>query len=110
MPGVYAAMDLLVHPAPEEVFGLCLVEAMACGVPVVAHEAPRLRYVVGRGGWLTFVTQPGFLSTPWPEILAGLPAYALRARLHVERTFSWQAVYPQYMAMYRATLDKKTED
>ena len=35
---LYAAMDLLVHPALDEPFGRALVEAMGCGVPVVAYD------------------------------------------------------------------------
>lgn len=33
---VYAAADVLVHPAVGEAFGRVVVEAMACGLPVVA--------------------------------------------------------------------------
>jgi glycosyltransferase involved in cell wall biosynthesis len=106
MPSIYQAMDLLVHPAPEEVFGLCLIEAMACGIPVVAHASPRLRYVVGDGGWLTDVRRPGFLAELWPAVTADLAFSSARAREHVERRFSWAAVYPQFMKMYRAVVEQ----
>ncbi len=36
---LYAAMDLLVHPALHEPFGRALVEAMGSGVPVVAYDS-----------------------------------------------------------------------
>lgn len=101
MPAIYQAMDLYVHPAPDEVFGICLLEAMASGIPVVAHHSPRLKYVVGEGGWLTDVTQPGFLAAQWAALTAALPAAAEQARRHVEARFSWAAVYPAYMTMYR---------
>ncbi|MBN1557904.1 MAG: glycosyltransferase family 4 protein [Lentisphaerae bacterium] len=100
MPAVYGCMDVLVHPAAEEVFGLCLVEAMACGVPVVAHASPRLRFVVGDGGWLTDVTREGFLTTLWPGIRAEQAALSARARAHAETHFSWKALYPRYRKMY----------
>jgi len=101
MPAIYQCMDLYVHSAPEEVFGICLLESMACGIPVIAHHSPRMQYVVGEGGWLTDVTQPGFLAAQWTAVTADLPAAAERTRRHVETRFSWGAVYPEYMAMYR---------
>jgi glycosyltransferase involved in cell wall biosynthesis len=101
MPSIYQSMDLYVHPAPEEVFGICLLEAMASGIPVVAHDSPRLQYVVGEGGWLTDVTKPGFLAEQWSQIQAELPAVPSQSRKHVETHFSWQAVYAAYMNMYR---------
>ncbi len=39
MSEVYAAMDVLIHPTGVEPFGRVLVEAMGCGVPVVAYDA-----------------------------------------------------------------------
>jgi len=70
-PAIYQTMNLYVHPAPEEVFGICLLESMACGIPVIAHHSPRLKYVVGEGGWLVDVTKPGFLAEKWPQIESG---------------------------------------
>lgn len=101
MPAIYQSMDLLVHPAPEEVFGICLLESMACGIPVIAHHSPRLQYVVGEGGWLTDVTKPGFLGELWERVREGLPDASVRSRRHVEARFSWGAVYLEYLGMYR---------
>lgn len=39
MASIYAACDLLLHPAYKEVTGNVIVEAMVCGLPVLATEA-----------------------------------------------------------------------
>jgi glycosyltransferase involved in cell wall biosynthesis len=105
----YRALDLFVHPAPEEVFGICLLEAMACGIPAVAHDSPTLKWVVGSGGWSVDVRQKEFLAGLWPRILAGDSALRDAARAHVVDLFSWEAVYPAFMQMYQAVLENRLD-
>lgn len=47
LAAVYRRATLLVHTAEAEGFGLPLIEAMACGCPVVASDLPVLREVGG---------------------------------------------------------------
>jgi glycosyltransferase involved in cell wall biosynthesis len=54
LPAALNAADLLVLPSVREQFGLVLIEAMACGLPVVAVDAHGPAGIVepGRTGWL----------------------------------------------------------
>jgi len=52
LPGLYNLASCLAHPAWYEGFGLTPLEAMACGVPVVASDASSLPEVVGGAGLL----------------------------------------------------------
>jgi 1,2-diacylglycerol 3-alpha-glucosyltransferase len=111
MPEFYRALDLFVLPAPEEVFGICFLEAMACGVPVAAHASATLRWIVGDGGWNTDMRREGFMAGIWSEVIEGCRGRAVRARENVERRFSWEAVHPAFMAMYEAVgMDVRTND
>jgi glycosyltransferase involved in cell wall biosynthesis len=47
LAAAYRRADLLVHTADAEGFGLPLIEAMACGCPVIASDLPVLREVGG---------------------------------------------------------------
>ena len=51
-PGLYHAASLFVFPSRYEGFGLEPLEAMACGVPVLAADASSLPEVVGDAGVL----------------------------------------------------------
>jgi len=54
LPAAMNAADLLVLPSVADAFGLVLVEAMACGLPVLACDAhgPRTIVEAGETGWL----------------------------------------------------------
>ena len=59
---LYSAADLYVSTSWGEGFGLTLLEAMACGTPVVAQNCSAISEVVGPGGVL--VEPAGRISTP----------------------------------------------
>lgn len=52
LPALYSAASLFVYPSFYEGFGLPILEAMACGIPVVASNTTSLPEVVGNAGVL----------------------------------------------------------
>lgn len=104
----------LVHPTPvdaggsagaNELFGLALVEAMACGCPVIASNAASLPEIVedGESGLLVEPGDPSDIARALRAI-AGSPASwrerSLAARRAAETRFSWQAVASRCRAAY----------
>jgi glycosyltransferase involved in cell wall biosynthesis len=60
----YSASDVFVAPSVQEAFGKTLIEAMACGTPVVAFDATGPRDIVNH-------KETGYLAQPFfPEDLA----------------------------------------
>jgi glycosyltransferase involved in cell wall biosynthesis len=105
----------LVHPTPvdasgdareHELFGLVLIEAMACGCPVVASRAASLPEVVEheRSGLQTPPNQPPAIEAALRR-LAGEPGLwarlSLGARRRVEEKFTWDHVVDRCLAAYR---------
>jgi glycosyltransferase involved in cell wall biosynthesis len=50
LAALYSGAHAFVFPSDDEGFGLPVVEALACGTPVVACEAPAVREVLGNRG------------------------------------------------------------
>ncbi len=98
----YRAAEMLVHAAVYEAMGLVLVEALAEGLPVVAHDSEITRFVVGEHGFLGDLVQPGGLA---PLVAAARAAgetdRVARHRYAYER-FSWDRLVPRYVEMVRA--------
>jgi len=60
----FEAMDIYVHPAAEEAFGLVIVEAMYAGLPVIASRVGGIPDVVEEGKTATLVPDKN------PEMMA----------------------------------------
>jgi len=91
-----AAMDVLFNPSDTETFGNVTLEAMACGVPVVAARATGSTSLIADGVNGTLVT-PGDIAG-FADALARYAAdRALRATHGTageerSRTYSWDAI------------------
>jgi mannose-6-phosphate isomerase-like protein (cupin superfamily) len=104
----------LLHPiAFDEPFGLSVVEAMACGTPVVAFERGSMREVIADGvsGFLVdsvdeAVAVIGAMDSP--GAVADLDRGACRR--HVEERFSVERMVDGYLAVYQKVLEKTARD
>jgi len=66
LPALYAAAELFVFPSLYEGFGLPVLEAMACGTPVICSNAPALVEVTSAPG-----PRAGMASPPGPLPMQG---------------------------------------
>ena len=71
MPRLLASLDVLVSASHSEAFGMAMVEAMACGVPVVATTTEGAREIVEEGvnGLLVPVGDVGALASSISALL-----------------------------------------
>ena len=103
----YQDADLLVHPSQYEGFGLPVLEAMACGTPVICSNASSLPEVAGDAAILLAPDDTQGYSHHMVAVLTDpeLSASLARRGLDQARKFSWQATARATLAVYRDVME-----
>ena len=107
---LYAEAEVAVVPSLYEGFSLPAVEAMACGVPLVATTGGALPEVVGRDGESGLLVPPGDPDALAVMLLRALGDADLRARIggagraRALDKFTWRATAVGTVENYRALL------
>jgi glycosyltransferase involved in cell wall biosynthesis len=104
LPALLSGALAFVFPSLYEGFGLPVLEAMACGTPVVAADNSSLPEVVGEAGLLVDAGDVEALARGLERLLGD---GALRARLvdagrQQARRFTWEAAAQQLLDVYAA--------
>ncbi len=97
--------DLFLLPSQLESFGLAALEAMSCGVPVVASNVGGLPEVVLHGvtGYLCPYRNVEAMVEASLEALSR-PEFRIDARARAVEVFSPELILPRYLELYRALL------
>lgn len=100
LPFIYSTAEVFVYPSLYEGFGLPVLEAMSCGVPVVTSGISSLPEVAGKAAILVDPLRVD-------EIAAGIEM-AMKCRdklvavgLAQSKKFSWQKAARETLAVYR---------
>ncbi len=104
MAEAYEAADAFALLSLDEGFGLAYVEALAAGLPCVAHDAANTRYVLGSHAYLGDTTVPAATAALIRRALGEATTDEDRRARHqwVRGQFGWDALAPRYAAMMRA--------
>ena len=97
----YRAADVFALPSLREGFGLAYVEALAHGLPIVAHDTPVTRHLLGELAALTDLSEPGALSRALGAALATPATDDERTARHASARarFGWDALREDYVQL-----------
>lgn len=103
LPTIYANASLFVYPSLYEGFGIAPLEAMSCGVPVLASRNGSLPEVLGEAAWLVDdPTDVEAMGAGMLRILTDSSVWeGLKTRgLENARRFSWSQTAQETLALY----------
>lgn len=103
---LYPQYDLFIMASKNEGFGLVVVEALACGLPVLLSDIPVFREVT-KGNALFFnINDPGGLANLLAEVAAGtydLQSYVQRG-MTIAKGYTKQQYVDALLNIYRETI------
>lgn len=103
LPAIYRRARLLVAPSLWEGFGLPLLEAMACGVPVVASDLAAHREVAADSALYVEPTDPSSIARGLEQIWSdeGLAHRLVEEGARRVKLFSWEESARRTLALYQ---------
>lgn len=103
---LYNAADILLAPSLYEGFGITVLEAMACGLPVITSNVSSLPEVVGDAAITTDPLDVEAICAAVKQIFAaGGDRQRLIAKgLHRSQQFSWEKTAEQVATLYESLL------
>lgn len=112
LPAYYHASDVFCLPSLSiaEAFGMVLLEAMACGKPLVTTSLPTGVSAVNRDGQTGLVVKPGDAGALWEALNTLVRDDPLRARMGAAakavqaREYTAELMGERYLQLYRDAL------
>lgn len=105
---VLASADAFVHAGDQETFGLGVLEAMACGTPVVARAAEGLAELVDdRVGLGVHCAKADEFADAITALFDGERAARSHAARRRAESYDWDCVFPSLFTRYRRLLRRE---
>jgi glycosyltransferase involved in cell wall biosynthesis len=103
LSALYSAAAVFAFPSLAEGWGLPVLEAMACGAPVVASNASALPEAVGEAGLLADAYDPESFAAALAKVMddSVLQRTLSQKGLARARQFSWEASARGHLAVYQ---------
>jgi glycosyltransferase involved in cell wall biosynthesis len=103
MPALYRAADVFMHLSVDESFGNVFVEAMASGLPIVAFDTPRTRWIIGDDADFADPAEQESLPAAITAALRRGPKDAAKIRSR-SKNFGWPAIAARYSEFFAGLL------
>ena len=105
----YASADISLSVCPAETFGLAVLEALACGTPVVTSNRGGAHELVDQTSGAWGAPDPKSLADAVERLMPDLgPGLRQAARARAEQ-YSWRRTVEQMLALHRRLADEAPE-
>ena len=103
LPAVYSGASVFLYTSLRESFGIPILEAMACGTPVVTSATSAIPEVAGKGAILVNPENAAEIAARITELEenAAVRAQAVEYGLERVKMFSWEKTAAALLDVYR---------
>jgi len=103
LPAIYCQCELFLYPSLRESFGIPMLEAMACGVPVITSDTSSMPEVAGDAGYLVDPFQPARITEAIVQIINNpeLRKSMVEKGMMQAKLFSWKAMATNVLEIYK---------
>jgi glycosyltransferase involved in cell wall biosynthesis len=110
LPAIYNQSDLFLYPSLRESFGIPMLEAMACGIPVITSNTSSMPEVSGGAAILVDPYKPEELTLAIEKLLSDqkLRLKLREAGFNQAAQFSWQKMAEKVLDIYKNVLNEKS--
>ena len=102
LPAIFCQCDLFLYPSLRESFGIPMLEAMACGTPVITSNTSSMPEVAGDAAFIVDPYKPEEITAAMIQILNDeeLKAELIRKGFIQAAKFSWKAMAEDVKEIY----------
>ena len=102
LPAIYSLCTIFLYPSLRESFGIPMLEAMGCGVPVITSNTSSMPEVAGDAAHIINPYNPEEITQAIIKILADAPYSDMLCKKGIERNklFSWKNMAEQVLLLY----------
>jgi len=103
LPALYALSTIFLYPSLRESFGIPMLEAMACGIPVITSNTSSMPEVGGNAALYVDPFKPEEITTAIKKLLTEplLRESLIRNGFENARKFSWGAMAKNVLNLYQ---------
>lgn len=101
MPLLYNSASVFLYPSLRESFGLPVLEAMACGKPVIAADLPAIHEIAGDVPFFVNPERPEEIAEKINAVLSSDTTARIREGLERVKMFSWKRSAEKLIEVYK---------
>lgn len=103
LPAIYCQCELFLYPSLRESFGIPILEAMACGVPVISSNMASMSEVAGDAALFPDACNPDEITTAMMSVVDDdeLKSLMISKGFIQASRFSWKSMAEKMLAVYR---------
>lgn len=105
---LYNASDVYVHSSILEGFGLTILEAMSCGVPIIAVNTADIKHVVGTAGYVIDAQKAGLIKFYLNDLSTDDKKRRMLSQIALTKSasFDWIAAAKKQIKIYEKILNE----